>query len=268
MITISVANQKGGVGKTTTAVCLAEALERRGIETLLIDLDSQRNATRWSLGGKVPPADFPTTYELIAEDDTTLSDVVVPSSFGYELAPGGEMLSAIDSKMTSKAASHTILRQKLAEHKSKPQSSTERRNQVCLIDCPASFGTLVVQAISASDNVIIPVEVEGMSMQGLGQFLDTLRSVRDNSRNHSLDILGILANNFDLRRKITKSGLADLREEFSDLMFETEIPMRTQIMEAATNGQTVPEYADGDEPQLIEDFTDEVIHRANLKRYA
>jgi chromosome partitioning protein len=262
---ISLANQKGGVGKTTVAVSLATTLARRSYRTLLVDLDSQRNATRWSLGGKVPPADHPTTYELITREDSPvgLEEVILPSKFGFDLAPAGEMLGATDSKLTSRPAAYRILGRKLSKHQD-AQRRSKRKIDVCLIDCPASFGTLIVQAISASDEVIIPVEIEGMSMQGLGQFLETIDEIRTSTENHDLEVLGILANNFDLRRGITKSGLSSLREKYPDLMFDTEIPMRTKIMEASTRGVPVQEHADGDEPELIESLTDEVIQRSNL----
>lgn len=259
---ISLANQKGGVGKTTTAVCLATTLQQRGYPVLLIDLDSQRNATRWSLGGKVPPDEWDTTYE-VAKGEAEIEEVAKESKFGYWIAPGGDNLSAIDRLMADEKEPHKILLRTTDNLRKKVEGRTEKR-MVCLIDCPASMGTLVLQALTASEKVIVPIEVEGMSMQGLGAFLRTIQEVKTRLGNDRLTILGILANNFDLRRGITQSGLSKLREEFSELMLDTEIPMRTKIMEAATEGVSVQEYASGDEPELIENLTDEVIERAGL----
>ena len=140
----------------------------------------------------------------------------------------------------------------------------ESRYDLCLMDCPPSLGLLVVQALTASDGLIVPVSVDGMSMQGLQQLVATARQVQK-YLNDSFQITGLLPNNLDRRSGLVNEGLEELREEYGNLVFETEVPWRSKIIEVSTYGTTLYDHApSSDAVTIYESLAEEVADRCGL----
>lgn len=277
MHTLALVNQKGGVGKTTTSVCLATALSHLGHSVLLIDLDPQMNATKWLLGRELE-ADEASVLESIitagdasTETDWPLARLVEASEIGMDFVPAHADLSNIEGDVGEKPSRPYLLRERIRElgqgtgfeylHEADAHLPPGGRYDFCLMDCPPSLGLLVVQALTASDSLIVPVNVDGMSMQGLGQLVETTREVRK-YLNEDIEILGLLPNNLDKRAGLVNEGLDALREAYGDLVFETAVPWRSKIIEVSTYGTSLYEHASSsDAVTIYERLAEEVMHR-------
>lgn len=283
MITLSIVNQKGGVGKTTTTVCLASALSKEGYAVLVIDLDPQMNATKWMLGRELESDEASVLDSIIttAENGDSVSDwplarVVEPSHLGYDFVPAHSDLANIEGEIGEQPSRPYLLRERIQEIEEgyafeylsdvEAHNSPESRYDLCLIDCPPSLGLLVVQALTASDGLIVPVSVDGMSMQGLRQLVSTARQVQE-YLNDAVEITGLLPNNLDRRSGLVNEGLDQLREEYGDLVFETEVPWRSKIIEVSTYGTTLYDHApSSDAVPIYEALANEVAGRCGLDR--
>jgi chromosome partitioning protein len=281
MVTLSVVNQKGGVGKTTTTVCLASALSEHGYSVLVIDLDPQMNATKWMLGRELESDEASVLDSIItaAEDEDHSSDwplarIVEPSHLGYDFIPAHGDLANIEGEIGEKPSRPYLLRERVEEveggHAFEYLSDVEAhirpesRYDLCLIDCPPSLGLLAVQALTASDGLIVPVSVDGMSMQGLQQLVATARQVQK-YLNDSIQITGLLPNNLDRRSGLVNEGLEQLRGEYGDLVFETEVPWRSKIIEVSTYGTTLYDHApSSDAVTIYESLAEEVADRCGV----
>lgn len=279
MKTLSIVNQKGGVGKTTTAVCLAAALTRLGQSVLVVDLDPQMNATKWMLGRELDADEASVLDALLtaARPESTASDwplarLVEPSDLGFDFVPAHADLANIEGEIGEKPSRAYLLRERIRELEEGvgfhylddvgAHLPADDRYDLCLLDCPPSLGLLVVQALTASQGLIVPVSVDGMSMQGLSQLVDTAREVRS-YLNEEIDILGLLPNNLDHRAGLVNEGLEALRETYGDLVFETTVPWRSKIIEASTYGTSLYEHApSSDAVEVYEDLAREVLSRA------
>jgi chromosome partitioning protein len=229
---VSLVNQKGGVGKTTTAVSLAVALARRGQRVLLVDLDPQANATS-ALG--VLRSDRPGVYDALL-DETPIDECIVRvEAEGVDLVPSSAELSGAEVELVPVLARERRLVNAL-------QPVRERYDWV-LIDCPPSLGLLTINALTASDSVIIPVQCEYMALEGLSRLMETLELVRRNL-NPGLYILGVILTMFDPRTRLAQQVVDEVRGHFPQT-FATIIPRSVRLSEAPSHGQSIFRYDPG-----------------------
>ena len=221
---VAVANQKGGVGKTTTAINLAAALVESGHTVLVVDLDPQGNASTGL--GVAPEQRAFTTYDLLF-DEAALDQVVVPTATkGLWLTPATIDLSSADLQMVSSEKRSSLLRTALR------RSEMQRFGfDYVLIDCPPSLSLLTVNAMVAADSVLVPLQSEFFALEGLSQLLTTVRQVRQ-SANPDLRIEGILLTMFDGRNNLCQQVERDARDNLGALVFQTVVPRTVRLSEA------------------------------------
>jgi len=218
----ALANQKGGVGKTTTAINLAACLAEAGEHALVIDLDPQANATS-GLGER---ANGVSTLDLL--DGAPLATLARPTRFAnLDLVPAKPELAAASVELSALAGGERYLADALA-------GSTERWSFVFL-DCPPSFGPLTVNALAAADRVIVPVQAEYYALEGLSQLLGSIELVKTRL-NPRLGIAGILLTMVDGRTRLAAQVEAEVREHFGDLVFPTSVPRAVRLAEAPSHG--------------------------------
>ena len=227
----AIANQKGGVGKTTTAVNLAACIAEAGYDSLLIDMDPQSNAT---LGLGIDKHTTPTVYDALL-DGVPLADAVVrladPATWAScRRAPTSP---APMSSFRGCAGSETRLREALAPIRD--------RYAFVLLDCPPSLGPLTVNALVAADRVIVPVQAEYFALEGLAGLLDTLSLVQ-RELNPRLTVAGMLLTMHDGRTRLAQDVEAEIRQHFPELVFQTVIPRNVRVGEAPSFGQPVIHY--------------------------
>ncbi len=231
---IAVANQKGGVGKTTTAINLGAALADDGYNVLIVDLDPQGNA---STGLGVEASDRTrTTYDLLL-DDAPLDEVIRPTQVdGLMIAPATTDLSSADIELVANEKRSFLLHDALRQ----PAIDTYAFDFV-LIDCPPSLSLLTVNAMVASHSVMVPLQSEFFALEGLSQLLQTVREVRQ-SANPNLRIEGVVLTMYDRRNNLSQQVEQDARDNLGDLVFETMIPRNVRISEAPSFAVSVLEY--------------------------
>lgn len=224
---LCVANQKGGVGKTTTAVNLAACLARARQRTLVIDLDPQCNATT-GLGRK------PAARHALVERRPIREAVVATGIDGLELLPGSRSFQDVDALAKSDESQAELLRQHLA-------GELEGYDFV-LIDCPPSLGTLTQTALSASTEVLMPIQCEYFAMEGLTQMIHVIRGVMQRFPGR-LEFGGILLTMYDAGLELTREVDAEVRDFFGEIVFATVIPRDVAAAEAPSHGRCVMDYA-------------------------
>lgn len=232
---ITVANQKGGVGKTTTAVNLAVALAQHGISVLLIDLDPQGNAS--TAMGIPHPAGTPSVYDVLL-GSSTLDEVAVPVEVapGLRCVPATIDLAGADIELASQVAREHRLRRAISDYA--PQVD------YILIDCPPALGLLTLNALVAAKEILIPIQCEYYALEGLAQLISTVELVRT-QLNATLEVSTVLLTMYDSRTRLADQVADEVRQHFGEKVIRSVIPRNVRVSEAPGYGQTVMTYDAG-----------------------
>lgn len=227
---ISIANQKGGVGKTTTTVNLSTILARKGKKVLLIDADPQGNATS---GLGVEKEVELSTYDVLI-NETTIKDAIQETSIkNLKVCPSNINLAGAEVELVSMMSREQRLKEKLDEVKNK--------FDYILIDCPPSLGLITLNSFTASDSVLIPVQCEYFALEGLGQLLNTINLVKKHL-NKEIQIEGALLTMYDIRTNLSNQVVKEVKKYFDDKVYKTVIPRNVRLSEAPSYGMPITEY--------------------------
>lgn len=228
MQTIAVLNQKGGVGKTTTAINLAAYLNKMGKTVLLVDLDPQGNAT--SGLGRDKAAIEAGTYELLL-GTAELGQVIQTIGDGFYLLPTNANLAAVEVELVNRPKREHALQEALKN----------ADYDYVIIDCPPALGLLTINALTAASTIIIPVQAEYYALEGLGQLLQVFQSVRKGLNPH-LEIMGVVITMYDSRTSLSGQVVAEVNKHFGDKVFKTVIPRNVRLAEAPSYGKPVADH--------------------------
>lgn len=228
---IAVANQKGGVGKTTTSVNLAASLGMMEKKVLLIDADPQANATS-GLGLDVDSVEIG-TYQCLELTVPASETIVTTDTPNLDIMPSHMDLVAIEIELVDKQDREYMLKRSLDEVKDK--------YDYIIIDCAPSLGLITLNALTAADSVIIPIQCEYFALEGLGKLLNTIKSIR-NIHNKNLDIEGLLLTMYDARLRLSNQVVEEVRTHFETMVFETIIQRNVRLSEAPSYGESIIKY--------------------------
>ena len=241
MKVICVLNQKGGVGKTTTAVNLAACLAGAEKKTLLLDMDAQQNATS---GIGISKANVEISiYDVLSsseDDDLTILDAIVPSEhFDHlDIVPASIDLAGIDLEWATKIARERILSTHLDALRKLPP---EEQYDFVIIDSPPALSTIVINILTASDSILIPIQCEYYALEGLTELLNTIRKVQKNL-NKGLEIEGVLLTMFDNRLNLSRQVADEVRSYFGSKVFECVVPRNVKLSESPSHGKPIIKY--------------------------
>lgn len=240
-------NQKGGVGKTTTVINLGVYLAQQGHKILLVDLDPQANLTS-GLGLTAPsdtadesqPTDITgknrkarTIYDVLINQQQISEVFLATQTDNLFVVPSGIELSGAEIEMVSAISRESVLKRALEQAKSE--------YKYILIDCPPSLGLLTVNALTAADKVIVPIQCEYFALEGLGQLMNTIKLVRT-SLNPGLDVGGVILTMFDTRTNLSRDVATEVRNFFGNKVFESVIPRNIRLSEAPSHGLPIAAY--------------------------
>jgi chromosome partitioning protein len=230
---IAIANQKGGVGKTTTSVNLAAALALAPKRVLLVDLDAQGNAT---MGSGVDKRDLAgSTCDVILEE-MHAADAIVRTPEGFDLLPGNSDLTAAEIELMDEPGREQRLRRAL--------EPLRERYDFILVDCPPALSLLTLNALTAADSILVPMQCEYYALEGLSALLQTVDALKA-KLNPDLEIEGVLRTMFDVRNNLANAVSADLTAHFGDKVFRTIIPRNVRVAEAPSHGLSIVGYDKG-----------------------
>ena len=228
---ISVSNQKGGVGKTTTALSLSAALGVLEKKVLLIDMDPQSNATS-GLGVDSNEATL-SSYDLIIGNAKASNIVIQTSSPNLDLIPAKIDLVGLEIEIVNESSRENLLKNALEKIKEK--------YDFIIIDCPPSLGLITLNALTCSNSVIIPIQCEYFALEGLGKLLNTIKGVQK-VHNPNLSLEGILLTMFDSRLRLSNQVKQDVKKHFGNIVFNTIIPRNVSLGEAPSHGESILMY--------------------------
>ncbi|WP_445735979.1 ParA family protein [Mariniflexile sp.] len=228
---IAIANQKGGVGKTTTSINLAASLGVLEKKVLLIDADPQANATS-GIGIDVESVEIG-TYQLLEHSSSAREAIIKTETPNLDVIPAHIDLVAIEIELVDKEAREYMLKKALMEIK--------EDYDYILIDCAPSLGLLTLNALTAADSVIIPIQCEYFALEGLGKLLNTIKSVQK-IHNPELDIEGLLLTMYDSRLRLSNQVVEEVQKHFNDMVFETIIQRNVKLSEAPSFGENIINY--------------------------
>lgn len=251
MLSFAFANQKGGVGKTTTAVNLGAFLAAKGKRVLLVDLDPQGNATaslgidRFALSASV--------YDLLL-GEVGLREIVVPTRIaGLEILPSSPMLAGAEVELASSEEREFVLARQM--------ETAREAYDLALVDCPPSLGILTVNALTAADQVLVPVQSEYLALEGLAQLMQTIALVHERL-NPRLKLFGLVMTMFDARARLSAQVAQEVRTHFPDETFSTVIPRSVRVAEAPSYGEPLMNYDSHSRATIAyEQLADEFLSR-------
>ena len=228
---LSIVNQKGGVGKTTTSINLAACLHKMKRKVLLIDLDPQSNATR---GSGVDSATLKSSVNDVLLGRSSIDEAIVSSVYdGYDLLPATPALTESEVSLVSKNNREFILKNTLEDISS--------NYDYILMDCPPSLNILTVNSLVSATGVLIPVQCEFYALQGLSELVNTINQIQSSS-NENLKIEGILRTMFDSRNNLSNDVSDQLTEYFPNELYKTKIPRNIRVAEAPSHGKSILQY--------------------------
>ena len=249
---IAIANQKGGVGKTTTAVDLAAALASYGKRVLLVDTDPQGNA---SSGLGIEKAALETTIYHVLLGAAEPQEAIRETEFQVAVLPANISLAGAEIELVNVMSRETRLKKALAK--------VQNDYDYIFIDCPPSLGLLTLNALSAADSVLMPIQCEFYALEGVSQLMNTIKLVRENL-NPNLEVEGVLMTMYDSRTRLSEQVVAEVRQAFGEKVYNTLIPRTVRLSEAPSYGQPILAYdrrSKGSEVYL--ELAKEVIDRGS-----
>lgn len=229
---IAIVNQKGGVGKSTTAVNLSAGLAEKKNKVLLIDIDPQGNASS-GLGIEKAEVEF-TIYDLLIESEAPSKAILHSNNDNLDVIPANIELAGAEIELVSIISRESRLKKSL--------KTVNKDYDYIIIDCPPSLGLLTLNALTAADSVMVPIQCEYYALEGLGQLMNTIELVRKNL-NSDLRIEGVLMTMYDARTNLSEQVIDEVKEYFSELVFQTIIPRNVRLSEAPSFGKAILDYS-------------------------